>query len=196
MAKYRIVIDYGHGGSKSGACVDGTQEKILNQLLGQKIMSALKVLSGEDTVQVMLTRDTDYDIPISVRLQLINLHHKETPIDLVCSVHYNAATTPRAQGFEVYYSENSAKGRLFSQSIAEEVGKLGVKLRNGGFLTTAKLGRRLAMIHKTAPPSVLIEGGYLTNSFDLEQSNNAEYRSTLAGSIAAGIWSALKNGGN
>lgn len=195
MANYRVVLDYGHGGSKPGAAYNGIEEKTVNLLLGQSIYAALWQQSTADrTIQVMLTRDSDYDIPISVRLQLINLHHQQRPIHLVCSIHHNAANTTAAHGFEAYYSEHSPKGRMFCESVAQQVGYLGVYLRNGGILTTVELGRRLAMIHKTIPPSILIEAGYLTNSKDMANATHAGYREKLAGSIAGGIWSALRNG--
>lgn len=82
MNKYRIVLDYGHGGSISGAVYRGIQEKTVNLLTGQELNRRLHSENGDRKLQVLLTRDADYDIPLSTRCALINVHHEEEPIQL------------------------------------------------------------------------------------------------------------------
>jgi len=189
---YRVVLDYGHGGSKAGAVFDDVQEKALNLILGERIRTALKqqVPAGKK-VDVLLTRDEDYDIPLSARFGLINEHHRRTPIDLVVSVHHNAAGTTLAKGFETYINEGNSLTRAHARAIANKLSEQGFRLRNGGVLTTAQLGRRLAMIHKTAPPSILIEAGYITNPEDFSLVTDPAKQGQMATAIAEGIWSVL-----
>ena len=191
---YRIVLDYGHGGSKTGAAYQGILEKHLNLDLGQKIYQQLKKFSDE--IQIMLTRDDDYDIPISSRCALINAHHHQQAIHLVASIHHNAADNVNAHGFEVYINEGNQLTRRYALAIAGEISAIGLTLRNGGVLTTQQLGRRLAMIHKVAPPAILIEAGYITNQKDRSLITNSETQTVMAKAIATGIWNVLSPGGN
>ena len=190
---YRIVLDYGHGGSKTGAAYQGILEKHLNLDLGQKIYQQLKQLS--DDIQVMLTRDDDYDIPIASRCALINAHHQQRPIDLVASIHHNAADNINAHGFEVYINEGNQLTRRHATAIAREIEAIGLTLRNGGVLTTQQLGRRLAMIHKVAPPAILIEAGYITNKNDRNTITSASSQAAIAKAIATAICNVLSSGG-
>ena len=197
MKKYRVVLDYGHGGSQPGTTYGELQEKSFNLALGQLIYSELHhQKKDEHDIQVMLTRDADYKVPLRVRRNLINQHHQHIPIDLVCSIHYNSAGRESAHGFECYYMDGSEKGAHFSQHIVKAVKETGTYLRNGGLITTKQLGKNLAMIHRVSPPSVLIEAGYLSNAGDRNKIVDSSYRLLLAKHIASGIWSALNIEGN
>jgi hypothetical protein len=67
MSKYRIVLDYGHGGSKPGAVAGGIEERHVNLMTGKALYDALHEQKGGKALQVLLTRDADYDIPLSTR---------------------------------------------------------------------------------------------------------------------------------
>ncbi len=188
MSDFIIVLDYGHGGSKSGAVVDSVEEKDLNLITGEMIRKKLKATNplGKN-IRVLLTRDADYDIPISIRYRLINQNHQQKKINLVVSIHHNAATNGSVKGFEVYYSAASVGGKKVAHSIIDHCRKAIVPIRNKGAYTTDWLGRKLAMIHKTVPTSVLVECGYLTNQEDLERVTNQNKREILAQAITNGI---------
>jgi N-acetylmuramoyl-L-alanine amidase len=73
-----------------------------------------------------------------------------------------------------------------------------VHIRGRGYKTTESLGRKLAMIHKTAPPAVLLECGFLSNEEDLANSVDPAWQERLSATIAKAIWSDLltnTNGG-
>jgi len=195
--KFRVVLDYGHGGSKPGAVYEGVEEKTVNLLAGQKIFDALhKDETGDNQIQVMLTRDTDYDIPISVRYKLINEHDSEdNPVHLVVSIHHNAFANSSVKGFEIYYAEKSTNGRKAAQAIINKIKEGGIAVKGNGMITTERLGRKLAMIHKTDPPSVLIEIGYLTNPVDRRNAEDPSFQSKVANKISEGIWTYLKGEG-
>lgn len=192
--KFRVVLDYGHGGSKPGAVYEGVEEKTVNLLTGQKIFEALhKDETGNNKIQVMLTRDADYNIPISVRYKLINAHDSdENPVHLVVSIHYNAFANSSVRGFEVYYAEKSTNGKKAAQAILNKIREGGLTVKGNGMITTKRLGRKLAMIHKTDPPSVLIEIGYLTNPVDRRNAEDPSFRLKVADKISEGIWAYLK----
>ena len=195
MGLYRVVLDYGHGGVKAGAVYGGVQEKSVNLQLGSRIYDALHEQSTtEETIKVVLTRDSDEHIPLRVRYQLINQYHSGHPIHLVVSIHFNAApSVPSASGFEVYYMKGSNRGTPAAQTIVENVKSKDFKIRGRGYKTTASLGRNLAMIHKTQPPSVLIEAGFLSNDQDRADAVDAQWQEDMSQAISAGIWNYLRN---
>lgn len=182
---YRLVLDHGHGGSMLGASHSGVHEKDLNLSLGRYIEAELK---EDGKAQVMLTRDDDYDIDLDTRIQLINQHNERKKIDLVISVHHNAApVSTGAQGFETYYFQGNQLTRSYATSIAKFVNQQGVRLRNNGVITTTQLGRRLAIIHDTTPPTILLEVGYMTHPEDLRRISDEEQMKNIAISIVSGV---------
>ncbi len=194
MPKYRLVLDYGHGGSKSGAVYQGVQEKSVNFLTGRAIYEALHVQKEKRSLQVLLTRDADYDIPLSTRCELINRHHDAAEIDLVLSVHYNAASSPEASGFEAYCVATSPNGPLAAEKVTQAVRAAGILTRPNPVRTTAELGRRLAILHDTKPPAVLIEVGFLTHPIDRNNAVSPQFRAAFAHATSLGIWNYLTRG--
>ncbi len=118
---FRVVIDPGHGGGDWGAVYTSgfTQytEKEITLLLSQEIAQQLRI-RGYD---VILTRTTDVEVPLSVRTALANKLHA----DVFLSVHLNSTDRPdtQAEGFETYIlnsttDETSKKlARLENQMI-------------------------------------------------------------------------------
>ncbi|MEE9464054.1 MAG: N-acetylmuramoyl-L-alanine amidase [Candidatus Neomarinimicrobiota bacterium] len=192
MSKYRIVLDYGHGGSKPGAVYGGIEEKTVNLLTGQELNRRLHSENGGSNLQVLLTRDADYDISLRTRCALINAHHKEDPIQLVLSVHYNAAGTPAAAGFEAFCVATSPTGPIAAEEVARAVRQAGMPVRANTVRTTAQLGKRLAILHDTVPPAILVEVGFLTNPVDRGNAANPLFHSAVAQAITHGIWNYLK----
>jgi N-acetylmuramoyl-L-alanine amidase len=192
MSKYRIVLDYGHGGSKPGAISGGVEEKTVNLLTGQELDRQLHASKNGRDLQVMLTRDADYDIPLSTRCALINAHHKEEPIQLVLSVHHNASTSPAPAGFEAYCAATSPTAPIAAEEVVKAVKQAGISVRPYPVKTTTELGRRLAILCKTKPTAVLVEVGFLTNPVDRGNTANPQFRSAVTQAIAKGIWNYLE----
>ncbi len=102
----RIVIDPGHGGSDFGTVYNGgaqiLSEKEITLLLAKETAEQLRI-GGED---VILTRTSDVEVPLSVRTSLANKLHA----DVFLSIHMNS-TRPRrqntAEGFETYILNNT-----------------------------------------------------------------------------------------
>lgn len=187
MDRKRVVLDYGHGGSKKGAVYGGIEEKLVNLHTGNEIFRELHEQENGTEIQVMLTRDGDYDIPLSTRCGLINAHNSIEPIQVVMSIHYNSFNIESVSGFEVYYLAESENGRAISQDVIDSVHQAGILVRGKGLITTKQLGRDLAIIHKTVPPALLIEVGYLTNAVDRANAVDPRFRFNVAKAVANGI---------
>lgn len=192
MAHYRVVLDPGHGGEDAGCAYEGVAEKHVNLQASFALYTALHARREDDTLQVMLTRDSDEFLTLGTRVGLINRHHEQRPIQLTMSVHHNAFSNPSVHGFECYYTEASAKGRAATEAVVSSVREAGFALHGGGSKTIENLGRRLTLILGPAPPSVLIEIGYLSNSEDRLNAINPAWQRRLADHVASGIWTYLR----
>jgi len=90
-----IVIDPGHGGKALGA-VGPTGLKEKDVALG--IAKKLKRLLERDGYLAFLTRDADYDVPLSKRREIASRHKA----DLFISIHCDGSEKAKAHGTAVY----------------------------------------------------------------------------------------------
>ncbi|MBU0649569.1 N-acetylmuramoyl-L-alanine amidase, partial [Patescibacteria group bacterium] len=93
-----IIIDPGHGGHDPGAVgSNGILEKNVVLDIGKRLTQLLKDKLPD--VTILLTRDSDYFVPLRDRTGFAN--YKKG--DLFISIHANAAFSKYATGFEVFY---------------------------------------------------------------------------------------------
>ncbi|RMG67275.1 MAG: hypothetical protein D6715_05190 [Calditrichaeota bacterium] len=192
-----ICTDAGHGGPDSGAVWQSIQEKDLNLIYCGQLNAELKARGHH----VLTTRLGDDDAPpLGIRCKLVNAHHRlqRPAFDCIVSLHCNVAAKvdpanggyralPQVRGFYAIYSQESPQSTALARSIAQKVEEAGVILKHGGMLSTVELGRTLAWIHKTLPPAVLLEMGFMTNPEELALLQNSDYQRKLIGAIADGL---------
>ncbi len=98
----RIVIDAGHGGKDPGGKRNfGLKEKELNLLVAKELYTLLK---DEAIFDVLMTRTSDFFIPLADRSRIAN----EFKADVFISIHANANRDRREKGFEVYFMSERA----------------------------------------------------------------------------------------
>lgn len=97
IAKARIVIDPGHGGSDSGAV---GKRGLLEKDVTLDIAKRMKHLFNKylPQVEVMLTRSADRFVSLEDRI--IMAHQKKS--DVFLSLHVNSSESKDANGFEIY----------------------------------------------------------------------------------------------
>ena len=118
-----VVIDPGHGGENLGALgTTGVYEKDINLIIAKKLKRLLEVRTN---IRVLLTRDTDRDVPFEERIGMAN----RAKADLFISIHCNASFNTRANGIETFV--------LSDVALQEESEKLASK-------TVARTGRLAA----------------------------------------------------
>jgi N-acetylmuramoyl-L-alanine amidase len=119
-----IVIDPGHGGKDPGATGGrGTREKDVNLAAALELVRVLKERGDFD---VLLTRDEDVFIPLSERSDLANSKNA----DLFVSLHCNAASNRRENGFEVYSVSETASDPEAEALAASENSVLALEGKN------------------------------------------------------------------
>lgn len=177
-----IVIDPGHGGEDHGTkslLKPIYLEKYLNLTTAKFLATYLEQMG----YQTLLTRKDDTFIPLKARAEFAN---ERSPL-LFVSVHYNAAPSASAHGIEIFYFKaDKDKGR------AEASRKLAAAILQELLGTTHASSRgvkpgNFAVIRETHMPAVLIEGGFLSNTTELEHLKDPAYLKKIAWGVAQGI---------
>jgi N-acetylmuramoyl-L-alanine amidase len=182
-AKPLIILDPGHGGSDEGAKVHYFMEKRLT------LMTTLLVRKYLDEMgyRVIMTRSKDVFIPLHRRVSIAN----KTKAVLFVSVHYNSSPSPDAHGIEIFYNSSGDSKRvqqsrkLASAVLSELAGQthaLSRGVKNGNF----------HVIRETTMPSILVEGGFMTNPDERTNLRDKKYLEKVAKGIALGIDKHLK----
>ncbi|MCX7843408.1 MAG: N-acetylmuramoyl-L-alanine amidase [Clostridia bacterium] len=179
-----VVIDPGHGGSESGAVVNGIAEKEINLDVSLRLHSILK----SKGVLVLLTRKDDSFLSPRERIDFAN--RKEAA--LFVSIHSNWFKDSSLHGTMTLYfpSKKLSAGYLNEIDYATSVqAKLMEKLptRDRGIIDRTDL----AVLRHARMPSVLVELGFMTNKSDASLMSSSEFRQSAAEGLAAGIMECL-----
>lgn len=199
-AFHTVIIDAGHGGQDRGA----------NSALGYEkdytldVIRDLKRSLEAKGLRVLMTRDGDTSLSLDGRAERVN----ETKDAIFVSVHFNAAADGgQASGFEVYAmtprgaastGDSALKAEQFHGDPGNEFDNASLALATCvhhsllGHATEPDRGvkrARFKVLRLARAPSVLVEGGFLTNPSESQRINDAIWRKQLAESIAQGVQS-------
>jgi len=171
---YKICLDPGHGGSDPGAIgVNGVREKDINLAIALKTAYLMQL----DGAQVYLTRSGDYDVSLAERVQYAN----SVGCHVFISIHANAASSSSATGFEVYHYYTSSLGQqlatLVDDELAEHIPLYNRGVKQAGFY----------VLKYTVMPAILIETGFVTNSYDVSILTSESYQWEYARAILHGV---------
>jgi N-acetylmuramoyl-L-alanine amidase len=176
-----IVIDPGHGGYDPGALSKHSKykEKNLTLTTGLMLKEHLRYLG----YNVVMTRKRDTFISLTKRSSLAN-KRKST---LFVSIHYNAAPNLKANGIEIFYykplrgSERSSYSKKLAQAVLS-----GILLHTKATSRGVKDGS-FHVIRATKMPSILVEGGFITNEKEMSKLRSPAYLNRISWGIAQGI---------
>ena len=204
-----IIIDPGHGGSdKGGEGRDGILEKDITLQIS---MSLKKKIADKIKLNIVVTRDKDYDVPLEKRVAIANAGNG----DLFISIHTGSAHSDELSGIGIYYLDyegvENESGEIDADDIEDEKKDVEVILKDMARSDYVNEGARLSeliqknltdIIHdqkiilKPAPisilkdvnmPSVLIEVGNITNTEDVKKLKDREYINKISDSILNSI---------
>lgn len=176
-----ILVDAGHGGADGGARArdSGIWEKEINLQVAKKLQTALE----KQGALIIMTRETDmaYDsnkrADLTARLDLA-VYGKA---DMVVSVHMNEYRSRSESGPQVFYRAGQEKSRLLAGAIQEKmIAQLSPKKKR-----QAMAGDYYIL--SLDLPSVLVEGGFLSNAEEEKLLLDAGYQERMAQAVAAGI---------
>lgn len=172
---FTVVVDPGHGGEQSGACHHGVVEKEVTL----ETAKFLKEYLEEAGVTVYMTREDDRLVSLADRVKLSNTIKP----DIFVSIHYNSVENPYRSsgqnGLETFYPPSSR----YSVELANDIHKSVVEDFSLADRFVAE--EKFYVIRNNQSPSILIEGGYLTNPQDriLLSENKKKYAQAIAEGI-------------
>ena len=166
-----VVIDPGHGGQDLGGQWGRVYEKHLALDTAVRLEKHLKNM-GYRTV---MTRRSDYFLTLPQRCQIANRYRDA----IFVSVHFNYTWKQDVSGLETFYFNSEG------QKIANQV-------QNSLIRFTRSIDRnekfaRFYVIRNTKMPSILVEGGFVSNEAERKRMKTARFREALARAIADGI---------
>lgn len=197
-----VIIDPGHGGSDNGAISRrGVMEKDLTLDTALRLEKALRAVG----IKTVMTRRSDVYVDLYERAQRAASY----PGYIFVSIHFNSAS-PDARGLESYCSSprgagsTQAGGRVtradyqktpgndtdsLNVLLASEVHKVAAATLNPNDLEADRGVKRarFVVLRQNTVPSVLVEGGFLSNRMEASVLATVAYRQKLADSIARGI---------
>jgi len=174
-----VVIDPGHGGKDPGTTsVHGVYEKRVNLQVATKVAAILQ----RRGVGVTLTRRDDRFIELEDRADLANRRRA----DLFVSLHGDSISDRSVQGFTLYIAR-AASSQSYSAARAIERAMTGTGLEDRGI-------RRAdyRVLVQTRGPAVLLEMGYLSNSWEASRLQDDAFQNRIATAVANGILAYLR----
>jgi len=129
-----VALDPGHGGEDPGATgPGGTREKDVVLQIAQRLRDKLQDIQvNGNPVQVYMTRDADFFVPLHVRVQKA----QRVQADLFVSLHADAFYTAAPQGASVFAlsergaSSAAARWMANKENSADAVGGLNVNVKD------------------------------------------------------------------
>ncbi len=193
-----IVLDPGHGGYDKGAASTFGNEKTYALDVARQLRPLLQARG----FKVVMTRENDVFIPLEVRARIANA----TKDSIFVSIHFNATgANPSATGFEIFCLTPLGAPTTNDDSLA----LLFVTLQAGSPMEAqsfelsaavyhSMLGHipefdrgikraRFAVLRRTDIPSILVEGGFLSEAGDSKRIADPAWRKQLAESLYVGI---------
>ena len=174
-----VVIDAGHGGIDRGG---GPGQRIPEKPYTLDTAERLERELQRRGFRTVMTRRADVFVPLPVRVGVANSYRNA----IFVSVHYNSAPRLEAHGYETYYYRSDSFG-------------LATRLHRAQLATLATDDRNIRrrgfyVLRRTAIPSVLLEGGFLTNPDESRTVLNPSYRQRWAENVASAILAQSRQG--
>lgn len=166
-----IIIDPGHGGHDIGGHTGKVYEKWLTLDTSLRLERILK----ERGYRTVLTRRSDVFISLSQRAAIANKYSNAAFV----SIHFNHAGRAGACGFETFYHNAGSKALA---SYVQHGMLSHLKATNRGVKYA-----RFYVIRNNKIPSILVEGGFVSNRAECNRIKEAWFREGLAKGIADGI---------
>ncbi len=180
-----IILDIGHGGLDPGSMYQDIYEKDINLAIGKELESELKKMG----VKVIMVRQGDYDLSqpnayrrkksdFDNRIKLIN----ESQANYYFSIHLNYLLDSRYYGPQIFYNNNDEKNKEIALKLQTDLNQALKTKRE-----VKKIPSSTYMYSKLNVPGVLIECGFLSNSYERNLLKKKDYQKRFAKIVAESI---------
>lgn len=174
LSGYNIVLDPGHGGKDPGSiAANGAFEKDL--ILSTANIVAEKLRNAGATV--IMTRSNDQFISLEERVNISNAYST----DAFISLHYDAFPLSSINGFSTHFYTPFGNDRKLAQSIQSSLAQ-SIPLNNREVMQS-----NYYVLRENSDLAVLIELGFITNSYDLSIVQTTDYQYNVAEGIKNGL---------
>lgn len=181
MDRVLICIDPGHGGFDGGAVgrVKRTKEAEINLSISFMLKEKLEAVGAS----VILTREQDEALGDDKKTDLLNRRNfvRDSGADIMISIHQNSHPVSKNFGPGVFYLTDDEDSKPLAEALQKSLNQA---------LNTVKprfihAGNFYMM--KTDIPSVIVEGGFLSNAEEERKLIDTEYQLKIADAVLAGI---------
>jgi N-acetylmuramoyl-L-alanine amidase len=190
-----VVLDAGHGGHDNGAWSPYGSEK---QFTLDVVLRTKKLLEGAG-YRVVLTRSSDVFVPLYDRAGIANKQKNA----IFVSVHFNSGGA--GTGLETYTLAPRGVPSMMADGpsvndLVQQAGNVNdaenmalATATHASLVVRSRLydrgikRARFVVIRETTIPAVLIEGGFLSHSYDAKVIATPEYRQQMAGAIVTAV---------
>lgn len=193
-----VILDPGHGGKDAGATNSLGTEANYNLKVARKAAALLKA----GGFKPVITRDGDHFISLQERVNIANAVSGNA---VFISIHFNSGS-PNARGIETFSlsppgvahygrdwkpsdSQQVAGNHHDSANIALATSVHGSMLRNlHKFTFDRGIKRaRFSVLSGVRHPAILMEGGFISHSYDARLIHSDPYQNALAKSIVQAV---------
>jgi N-acetylmuramoyl-L-alanine amidase len=190
-----VVLDAGHGGHDNGAWSPYGHEKTFTL----DVVYRTKKLLEAQGYRVVLTRSSDTFIPLYDRSRIANRYENA----IFVSVHFNSGGA--GTGLETYTLAPRGVPSMMADGpsvgdLVQSAGNIN-DAQNTALATATHAAQvvrtklydrgikraRFVVLRETKIPAVLLEGGFLSNSYDAKIIAMPEYRQQMAASIVTAV---------
>lgn len=183
---YTIVLDAGHGGIDGGS--EGVSTGVKESELNLKVTKKLEKLLNTFGFNVVLTRTNADGLysQLATNKKQDDMKKRKAIIqnakaNMVVSIHMNSFPNKHERGAQVFYQVGEETSKELAQTIQNEMIKNLVEARE--FCNHSDL----YILQCTQNPSVVVEGGFLSNPEEEKLLITDEYQEKLAYSVFCGI---------
>lgn len=180
-----IILDIGHGGLDPGSMYQDIYEKDINLAIGKELESELKKMGAK----VIMVRQGEYDLSqpnayrrkksdFDNRIKLIN----ESQANYYFSIHLNYLLDSRYYGPQIFYNNNDEKNKEIALKLQTDLNQALKTKRE-----VKKIPSSTYMYSKLNVPGVLIECGFLSNSYERNLLKKKDYQKRFAKIVAESI---------
>jgi len=178
LAKKKICIDPGHGGSDPGAVGPAKYtEKEANLAIALEVKNWLEKRGAE----VIMTRDKDLssgELDLSTRVAIAN----NSKADVFISIHNNASANPAAGGTETYYdAHGSQASKVLARKVFDRI------VEKTGQQPRGCYPANFYVIKYTDMPGVLTESAFISKPREEEKLRDPAFRKAVAEAIGEGV---------
>ena len=178
-AKHKVAIVAGHGISRDA----GTEEEVANQTKYYTQGNSGQTPSGETWKEYQITTKVadyveQYLGPYSSEVSVVQVGYsepnwermqlaKEQGVDAYVGIHFNGSEDSNTSGVSAYYTSGDTESQSFANIFTKNVAEY-MELEDKGVMANTGSNSEIGSSSEWGFPSVLVEGGYMTNASDME----------------------------